>query len=49
MGIGCHDPAKGFQHGLHSPQFDLDERALDAAVSVFSLMLTACNTSSLWE
>ncbi len=49
MGIGCHDPAKGFQHGLHSPHFDLDERALDAAVSVFSLMLTAYNTSSLWE
>jgi amidohydrolase len=49
MGIGCHDPEKGFQHGLHSPHFDLDERALDAAVSVFSNILIAYNMSSLWE
>ena len=32
IGLGCHDPAEGFQHALHSPHFNLDERALDVGV-----------------
>ncbi len=35
LGIGCHDPQKGFQFPLHSPHFDMDERALDVAVRLF--------------
>jgi amidohydrolase len=35
FGIGCHDPAKGFQFPLHSPHFDMDERALDVGVRLF--------------
>lgn len=35
VGIGCHDPAKGFQFPLHSPYFELDERALDVGVRLF--------------
>jgi amidohydrolase len=35
FGLGCHDPAKGFQFPLHSPHFDMDERALDAGVRLF--------------
>ena len=34
-GLGCHDPAKGFQFGLHSPHFDMDERVLDVGVQLF--------------
>ncbi|MHC1742140.1 MAG: M20 family metallopeptidase [Syntrophobacteraceae bacterium] len=33
--LGCHDPSVGFRHGLHSPCFDMDERALDAGVLLF--------------
>jgi amidohydrolase len=35
VGLGCHDPAQGFQYPLHSPHFDLDERVLDVAVRLF--------------
>ena len=35
FGLGCHDPAKGFQFPLHSPHFDMDERALDVGVRLF--------------
>ena len=35
LGIGCHDPEKGFQFPLHSPHFDMDERALDVGVRLF--------------
>ena len=38
--IGCHDPEKGFTYGLHSPHFDLDERALDIGVRLFVQLLT---------
>jgi amidohydrolase len=31
-GLGCHDPAKGFQYALHSPHFNMDERVLDVGV-----------------
>ncbi len=34
IGLGCHDPAKGFQYALHSPQFNLDERVLDVGVQL---------------
>jgi len=40
VGIGCHDPNKGFQHGLHSPYFDLDERVLDVGTRLFVSVLT---------
>ena len=40
VGIGCHDPGKGFQHGLHSPYFDLDERVLDVGTRLFGYVLT---------
>ncbi len=33
--LGCSDPDKGFIHGLHSPCFDLDERALEIGVEIF--------------
>lgn len=35
IGVGCHDPAKGFQFPLHSSHFDMDERALDVGVRLF--------------
>jgi amidohydrolase len=35
FGIGCHDPAKGFRFPLHSPNFNMDERALDVGVRLF--------------
>lgn len=35
LGIGCHDPEQGFQFPLHSPHFDMDERALDVGVRLF--------------
>ena len=41
-GIGCHDPAKGFQFGLHSPHFDMDERVLDVGVRLFGHTLVRC-------
>jgi len=35
VGLGCHDPAKGFEFALHSPHFDMDERVLDVGVQLF--------------
>ncbi|MDH3957822.1 MAG: M20/M25/M40 family metallo-hydrolase, partial [Desulfobacteraceae bacterium] len=40
VGIGCHDPSKGFQHGLHSPYFDIDERVLEIGARLFADVLT---------
>ena len=34
VGLGCHDPAKGFQFALHSPHFDMDERVLDVGIQL---------------
>lgn len=34
VGLGCHDPARGFQFALHSPHFDMDERVLDVGVQL---------------
>jgi len=35
-GLGCHDPARGFEFGLHSPNFEMDERVLDVGVRLMS-------------
>jgi amidohydrolase len=40
VGIGCHDPSKGFQHGLHSPYFDLDENVLEIGSRLFADVIT---------
>lgn len=40
VGIGCHDPHKGFQYGLHSRHFDFDERTLDVGTRLFAYVLT---------
>ncbi len=40
IGIGCHDPGKGMQHGLHSPYFDFDETVLDVGTRLFGQVLT---------
>jgi amidohydrolase len=47
VGIGCHDPGKGFQHGLHSPYFDLDERVLEIGTRLFADVLTRYLEKSL--
>ncbi|MEJ2164968.1 MAG: hypothetical protein P8X90_05530, partial [Desulfobacterales bacterium] len=39
-GLGCHDPARGFEFGLHSPHFDMDERVLDVGVRLMGHALT---------
>lgn len=39
--IGCHDPGLGFRHGLHSPHFEMDERALDIGVRLFHDLMKA--------
>jgi amidohydrolase len=39
VGLGCHDPAKGFQFALHSPHFDMDERVLDVGVQLMGTAL----------
>lgn len=46
VGLGCHNPAEGLQHGLHSPYFDLDERVLDVGTRLFSNVLTQYMTVS---
>lgn len=33
--LGCHEPDAGFQYGLHSPYFNMDERVLDVGVLLF--------------
>ncbi len=40
VGLGCHDPGKGFQHSLHSPYFDLDESVLETGTVLFADVLT---------
>jgi amidohydrolase len=40
IGLGCHDPEKGFLHGLHSPYFHLDERVLAVGTLLFGKVLT---------
>lgn len=40
IGIGCHNPDFESKHSLHSPYFDLDERALDVGVNLFLNLLT---------
>jgi metal-dependent amidase/aminoacylase/carboxypeptidase family protein len=40
VGLGCHDPGKGFQHSLHSPYFDLDESVLETGTVLFAHVLT---------
>jgi len=40
VGLGCHDPLKGFQYGLHSPYFNIDERALEVGTRLFAHVLT---------
>ena len=39
FGLGCHDPAEGFQFPLHSSRFDMDERVLDIGVRLFGQAL----------
>ena len=39
VGLGCHDPAEGFQYALHSPHFDMDERVLDVGVRLMGTAL----------
>jgi amidohydrolase len=39
VGLGCHDPAKGFQYALHSPNFNMDERILDVGVRLMGQAL----------
>ena len=39
VGLGCHDPEIGFQTALHSPYFDMDERALDIGVQLMGQAL----------
>ena len=44
--LGCHDPSRGYIHGLHTPQFDFDESilAVGAAYSARLIcnLLTKC-------
>lgn len=40
VGLGCHDPNKGMQYGLHSPYFDFDETVLDIGTRLFGQVLT---------
>ncbi len=39
VAFGCHDPARGFEHALHSPHFDMDERVLDVSVQLMGRVL----------
>ncbi|NSW86563.1 MAG: amidohydrolase [Syntrophobacteraceae bacterium] len=39
--LGCRSRSKPFVHGLHSPFFDFDERALDVGVRLCIRLLTA--------
>jgi amidohydrolase len=39
--LGCAKPGAGLAHGLHSPFFDFDERALDVGVRLFTHLLTS--------
>jgi len=37
--LGCSVPGATVCHGLHSPLFDMDERALDVGVRLFARLL----------
>jgi metal-dependent amidase/aminoacylase/carboxypeptidase family protein len=39
VGLGCHDPNKGMEYGLHSPHFNFDETVLDVGVRLFGNIL----------
>ena len=39
VGLGCHDPARGFEFALHSPHFNMDERVLDVGVQLMGYAL----------
>jgi len=39
VGLGCHDPNKGLQYGLHSPHFDFDETVLDVGTRLFGQVI----------
>ena len=39
--LGCRNPDKESTHGLHSPFFDFDERALSVGVRLFTHLLTS--------
>ena len=39
--LGCRNPDKETTHGLHSPFFDFDERALSVGVRLFTHLLTS--------
>ncbi|CAB1078905.1 N-acetyl-L,L-diaminopimelate deacetylase (EC [Olavius algarvensis Delta 1 endosymbiont] len=39
VGLGCHDPARGFRFALHSPHFNMDERVLDVGVQLMGQAL----------
>jgi len=39
VGLGCHDPRKGLQYGLHSPYFDIEEKVLDVGTRLFGQVL----------
>ena len=39
VGLGCHDPAKGFEFALHSPHFNMDESVLDVGVQLMGQAL----------
>ena len=40
VGLGCHDPTKGWQYGLHSCHFDFDENVLQVGIKLFGYVLT---------
>jgi amidohydrolase len=40
VGLGCHDPLKDFEYGLHSPRFNIDERVLEIGTQLFVHVLT---------
>jgi amidohydrolase len=40
VGLGCHDPLKGLQHGLHSCHFNIDESVLDVGTRLFARVIT---------
>jgi amidohydrolase len=49
VGLGCHDPARGFEFALHSPHFEMDERVLDVGVQLMGHALIQYIENSLSE
>jgi amidohydrolase len=39
--LGCREPHTEYRHGLHSPYFDFDERALDVGVQLLVRLIEA--------